>query len=119
MTRSPIQGNNIDYRDYKSPTLLASTSIDRLTDKLHRLENERSSLTLQVQVLTEQLELQRDTINEFERQKLSILKKNGMVHRQPSFTTRVSTSFFLLFAEHTNFEDNTSLTQNIYLANKS
>ncbi|CAF1431619.1 unnamed protein product, partial [Didymodactylos carnosus] len=64
MTKSPAQENNMDYRDHKSSTLLASTAIDRLTDKLRRLENERCSLNLQVQVLTEQLELQHDTINE-------------------------------------------------------
>ena len=39
---------------------------DRLTEKLHRLENERSSLNLQIQVLTDKLELQRDTIHEYE-----------------------------------------------------
>lgn len=37
-----------------------------MTEKLHRLENERSSLNLQIQVLTEKLELQRDTIHEYE-----------------------------------------------------
>ncbi|CAF3904556.1 unnamed protein product [Adineta steineri] len=39
---------------------------DRLADKLHRLENERSSLNSQIQLLSEKLELQHDTIYEYE-----------------------------------------------------
>ncbi|CAF5009162.1 unnamed protein product [Rotaria magnacalcarata] len=75
-----------------------------LREKLHRLENERSSLNLQIQVLTDKLELQRDTIQEYEQLQHRTKPKychpttnthnfyDAHVHQQPSFIHHVCTT---------------------------
>ena len=72
-----------------------------MTEKLHRLENERSSLNLQIQVLSEKLELQQDTLQEYEqlqrrakpKYRNSITNTSHIhpkhVHQQPSFIQHV------------------------------
>ncbi|CAF4010933.1 unnamed protein product [Rotaria sp. Silwood2] len=104
---SPTTFNNQRYRtelslniaDYSYISKRANS--DHLREKLHRLENERSSLNLQIQVLTEKLELQRDTIHEYEQlQRRTIPKYRNpptnttnfchahVHHQQPSFIHR-------------------------------
>jgi len=80
-----------------------------LTEKLHRLENERSSLNLQIQVLTEKLELQRDTIHEYEQLQRRTKPKyhnhnsttnsnnfyHSHIHQQPSFIHHVCITLYI------------------------
>ncbi|CAM4762869.1 unnamed protein product [Rotaria magnacalcarata] len=78
-----------------------------LREKLHRLENERSSLNLQIQVLTDKLELQRDTIQEYEQLQHRTKPKychpttnthnfyDAHVHQQPSFIHHESSKTIL------------------------
>ncbi|CAF1263229.1 unnamed protein product [Adineta ricciae] len=95
-----------------------STDSNRLTEKLHRLENERSSLNLQIQVLSEKLELQQDTLQEYEqlqrrtkpKYRNSITNTSHIhpkhVHQQPSFIqhdpsqTMIDSSQFLNEINH-------------------
>ncbi|CAF2784118.1 unnamed protein product [Rotaria sp. Silwood2] len=44
---------------------LRGENSNRLTDKIHRLENEQNSLSSQIQILTQQLKYEHDTINQF------------------------------------------------------
>ncbi|CAF1537199.1 unnamed protein product [Rotaria magnacalcarata] len=83
------------------------TNSEYLREKLHRLENERSSLNLQIQVLTDKLELQRDTIQEYEQLQHRTKPKychpttnthnfyDAHVHQQPSFIHHESSKTIL------------------------
>ncbi|CAM4911249.1 unnamed protein product [Rotaria socialis] len=83
------------------------TNSEYLREKLHRLENERSSLNLQIQVLTDKLELQRDTIQEYEQLQRRTKPKyrhpttntnnfyDAHVHQQPSFIHHESSKTIL------------------------
>ena len=56
-----------------------------MSEKLHRLENERSSLNLQIQVLSEQLEVQRDIIHPYDQYQRQINSKTK--YRQGNFNS--------------------------------